>query len=127
MSHSLKAGCGVLVAAALLAIPSAAGATVRQAPIHKISHSTSTNWAGYDVTGGRYTSVSASWTQPAVNCAVTPSGWSSFWVGLDGDTSNTVEQTGTEADCSNGSPVYSGWFEMYPKFPSTYRDAVVPG
>ena len=29
-----------------------------------------------------------------------------FWVGLDGDTTNTVEQTGTEADCSSGTAVY---------------------
>jgi hypothetical protein len=45
----------------------------------------------------------------------TPTGWSSFWAGLDGDfTSNTVEQTGTEADCSSGNPVYYAWYEMYP-------------
>src|SRR6185437_3880744 len=105
-----------------------AGAAVRrEAPNHKINHSTSTNWAGYDVTGGRYTSVSATWTQPAVNCSVTPTGWSSFWVGLDGDTSNTVEQTGTEADCSSGRPVYSAWYEMYPKFPVTYSNPVSAG
>jgi hypothetical protein len=79
------------------------------------------------VTGGRYTSVSASWTQPAVNCSVTPTGWSSFWVGLDGDTSGTVEQTGTEADCSSGQAVYSAWYEMYPKFPTNYSDTVAPG
>jgi hypothetical protein len=71
--------------------------------------------------------VSATWTQPAVNCSVTPTGWSSFWVGLDGDTSNTVEQTGTEADCSSGRPVYSAWYEMYPKFPKTYSSPVAPG
>src|SRR6185369_1208757 len=46
-------------------------------------NSTSTNWAGYAVAGSRYTSVSASWTQPAVSCTSTNT-WSSFWVGLDG-------------------------------------------
>lgn len=97
------------------------------APNHRISHSSSTNWAGYAVTGGRYTSVSASWVQPAVNCSITPTGWSSFWVGLDGDTTNTVEQTGTEADCSSGTAVYSSWYEMYPKFPKNYSDTVRPG
>ena len=121
-----RAGLAAAAAALLFAAP--AGAAVRrEAPNHKIGHGTSSNWAGYDVTGGRYTSVSAAWTQPAVNCSVTPSGWSSFWVGLDGDTSNTVEQTGTEADCSNGHPVYSGWYEMYPKFPKNYADAVAAG
>jgi Peptidase A4 family len=97
------------------------------APNHKIGHSTSSNWSGYAVTGGTFRTVSANWTQPAVNCSVTPTGWSSFWVGLDGDTSNTVEQTGTEADCSNGHAVYSGWYEMYPKFPKTYGTPVGAG
>jgi hypothetical protein len=58
---------------------------------------------------------------------VTPTGWSSFWVGLDGDTSNTVEQTGTEADCSSGRPVYSAWYEMYPKFPLNFSNPVSAG
>jgi hypothetical protein len=128
MRHTLlRAGSAVLGAAALLLIPSAAGAAVRHAPNHKVSHSTSTNWSGYAVAGGRYTTVSASWTQPSVNCSITPTGWSSFWIGLDGDTSNTVEQTGTEADCSSGRPVYSAWYEMYPKFPKTYSNRVAPG
>jgi hypothetical protein len=100
---------------------------VSSAPNHRLSNSSSTNWSGYAVTGGRYTSVSASWVQPTVNCSITPTGWSSFWVGLDGDTTNTVEQTGTEADCSSGAPVYSSWYEMYPKFPKNYSDTVKPG
>jgi hypothetical protein len=58
---------------------------------------------------------------------VTPTGWSSFWVGLDGDTTNTVEQTGSEADCSSGTAVYSSWYEMYPKFPKNYSNTVMPG
>jgi hypothetical protein len=93
---------------------------------HRITGSTSSNWSGYAVTGGRYTSVSASWTQPAVTCSASTA-YSSFWVGLDGDTTGTVEQTGTEADCSSGSPVYSSWYEMYPKFPVNYSNPVKPG
>ena len=107
--------------------PSALAAPPSHAPNHKINHSTSSNWAGYAVAGGRYTSVSATWTQPSVDCSVTPTGWSSFWVGLDGDTSNTVEQTGSEADCSSGSPVYSAWYEMYPKFPVNFTNTVRAG
>ena len=103
------------------------GLRIASARDHRLTNSTSSNWSGYAVTGGRYTSVSASWTQPAVNCSVTPTGWSSFWVGLDGDTTNTVEQTGTEADCSSGRAVYSSWYEMYPKFPKSYSDTVLPG
>jgi len=114
-------------ALALTLAPSALATPPSHAPNHKISHSTSTNWSGYAVAGGRYTSVSATWTQPSVNCSVTPTGWSSFWVGLDGDTSNTVEQTGSEADCSSGSAVYSAWYEMYPKFPVNFTNTVRAG
>lgn len=119
----------VVLAGALLAIsPGVAAATVRQAPNHKISHSQSTNWSGYAVTGhGPYTTVSSSWTQPTANCLQTPTGYSSFWVGLDGDTTGTVEQTGTDADCSSGTAVYYGWYEMYPKFPVNYSNPVAPG
>jgi hypothetical protein len=122
----VAAAVGAAVAGALVCAP-ASGAAVRHAPDHKIGHSTSSNWAGYAVTGGTFRTVSASWTQPAVDCSVTPTGWSSFWIGLDGDTSNSVEQTGTEADCSSGRAVYSAWYEMYPKYPKNYANTVSPG
>jgi hypothetical protein len=99
---------------------------VRTTGVDRHATSTSTNWSGYAVTGGRYRSVSASWTQPSVSCTSTNT-WSSFWVGLDGDGSSTVEQTGTEADCSGGRAVYSSWYEMYPKFPVSFSNPVVPG
>jgi hypothetical protein len=76
---------------------------------------------------GPYRSISSSWIQPAVDCSKTPTGWSAFWVGLDGDTTNTVEQTGTEADCSRGTAVYYAWYEMYPKFPVNYANRVSAG
>ena len=39
-----------------------------------------------------------------------------FWIGLDGASSNTVEQAGTLAWCPNVDqpPVYFAWWEMYP-------------
>ena len=95
------------------------------APNHRRTNSTSTNWSGYAVTGGRYTTVSASWTVPAVSCSATA--YSSFWVGIDGDTSNTVEQTGTDSDCNGSTPTYYAWYEMYPKFPVNYSDTVHAG
>jgi hypothetical protein len=60
-----------------------------------------------------------------VSCSGTA--YSSFWVGLDGDTSSTVEQTGTDADCSGGTPQYYAWYEMYPKFPVNLSGTVRPG
>jgi len=89
---------------------------------------TSENWAGYASAGtpGQDTSVSASWTQPAVTCTATNT-FSSFWVGLDGDGTPSVEQTGTEADCDNGAATYEGWFEMFPNAPVFYNNPVQPG
>jgi len=40
--------------------------------------------------------------------------YAAFWIGIDGNTSNTVEQLGTDSDCQNGQPVYYAWFEFYP-------------
>ncbi len=117
---------GVLaVAAALSATAGGATPSMRHGRNHRISNSTSTNWSGYAVTGSRFTQVSATWKQPQATCSGTA--YSSFWVGLDGDTSNTVEQTGTDADCSGSTPQYYAWYEMYPKFPVNFGDKVVPG
>jgi Peptidase A4 family len=75
---------------------------------------TSQNWSGYVATDpcAKFDSVSASWTVPTVSCS---SGvqYSSEWVGIDGDTSQTVEQDGTEGDCSGSSASYDAWYEMY--------------
>ena len=89
---------------------------------------TSQNWAGYAAAGraGTFTSVSASWTEPGVACTATNT-FASFWVGLDGDGTSTVEQTGTEADCNGGDATYQGWFEMFPAAPVFYDNPVEPG
>ena len=77
--------------------------------VSHVFHSTSGNWAGYAVTGEKFTWVSASWIQPAATCS-SKTTYSSFWVGLDGDGSNSVEQTGSEVDCSGGRASYYGWY-----------------
>jgi Peptidase A4 family len=64
--------------------------------------------------------------QPAVTCGAAGT-FSSFWVGLDGDGTPTVEQTGTEADCANGAATYQGWYEIFPNAPVFYRNPVQPG
>ena len=115
----------LLTLSVLVGGSAASAAVVRHAPAHKISHSSSTNWSGYDVTGGTYRTVSASWVQPTVKC--TSTAYSSFWVGIDGDTSGTVEQIGTDADCNGATPVYYAWYEMYPKYPVNSRNTVLPG
>jgi hypothetical protein len=121
-----------LAAALLVAAPTAAGAaTVRLAPaqivVHHLTHATSSNWAGWDNTGSTYTVVSASWVQPTVTCSSRQTAYSSFWVGLDGDGSNSVEQTGSDADCSRGTPTYYSWYEFYPAYPVNFSNTVRPG
>jgi hypothetical protein len=70
--------------------------------------------------------VSSSWAQPAVSCGGTDT-FSDFWAGLDGDGTPTVEQTGTEADCDQGTASYQGWYEIFPNAPVFYPDPVQPG
>jgi hypothetical protein len=76
---------------------------------------TSSNWSGYADTGATFTSVSGSWTQPAVTCTKKQVQFSSFWVGIDGYSDKSVEQLGTDSDCQGKNrPAYYAWFEMYP-------------
>lgn len=119
----------VLLSAAFMLL----GASVAQAhaplhaPKHKVGRGTSTNWSGYAVDGSGATHVIGTWTANAANCAKGETSWSSPWVGIDGDTSNTVEQTGTDSDCNNGVATYYAWYEMYPKSLVKVPVAVTPG
>lgn len=90
---------------------------------------TSTNWSGYAVTGanGAFHSVSANWTQPTATCTTHKAQYASFWVGLDGFSSSSVEQTGTDSDCSGTKPKYYGWYEMFPAFPVNFTNPLSPG
>jgi Peptidase A4 family len=117
------AGSSVAESGAASATPSSATAAAGPR-----TASTSQNWAGYTSAGkpGTFTSVSASWAEPTVTCDANQT-FSSFWVGLDGDGTNMVEQTGTEADCTNGAAIYQGWFEMFPNAPVFYNSPVDPG
>jgi Peptidase A4 family len=86
----------------------------------------STNWSGYAADSGSYTSVSASWVEPAGTCTSTTS-YASFWVGLDGYSDGSVEQDGTDTDCVNGQPQYYGWYETYPNPAYDFGQTVKPG
>lgn len=85
-------------------------------PRERAGPSTSYNWSGYAVTGpsGSVTDVKGSWKVPAITSTSIDT-YSSFWVGIDGYDSNTVEQIGTDSDFLSGSPTYYAWFEFYPK------------
>jgi hypothetical protein len=52
----------------------------------------------------------------------------SFWIGIDGYTSATLEQTGTDSDCSKGTPRYYAWYEFLPEAGVTIETiSVEPG
>ena len=118
----------------------------------------SANWGGYADTNDIYSSVASSWVEPIVTCSDGggglglgglglssggvgglgglfgsllggPTAASAFWVGLDGYSSTSVEQIGTDSDCNSGTPTYYAWYEMYPNpsvtLPSQYP--VSPG
>lgn len=86
----------------------------------------SQNWSGFAAHGKTYKKISASWVEPTGHCTTSRT-FSSFWVGLDGFTSQDVEQTGSEVDCSGGQARYFGWFEMFPAAPVNFSNPVHPG
>lgn len=89
----------------------------------------SANWAGYVATpsatvGSRFSSVSGSWTVPAVTCTAGRETHSAAWVGLGGDSENAtaLEQVGTDADCPRaGASAYAAWYELIPAGPVDLR------
>jgi hypothetical protein len=107
-----------------LGIPAVASTDQMQRPFVQarsgaVSHlvrgaTASTNWSGYATTGKSFSNVSGTWTQPAATCTSRQTQATSFWVGLDGYNSSTVEQTGTDSDCVNGHTQYYAWYELYP-------------
>jgi hypothetical protein len=113
-----------LTGGALFASP--AGAAPSQ------TSATSTAWAGYVDAGETFTSVSASWVQPAQRCnpkhTQGETRVAQFVVGLDGwsDVQHT-EEAGTRAICSSGSAVYATWYEMYPSGGGNYGGEISAG
>jgi hypothetical protein len=91
------------------------------------STGTSSNWSGFAVTGSDFTYAKGSWHVPEVDCTKTPNTYSAFWVGIDGDGDDTVEQTGTASDCSGTTAQYYAWYEFYPAGSVVIDMAISPG
>jgi len=93
---------------------SSAGIVASNPAIVAVGYALAENWSGYAATGTTYSAVTASWHVPTLTC---PSGqantFSSQWVGIDGVNDSTVEQDGTEADCTGTTPSYGAWYEMF--------------
>jgi hypothetical protein len=84
----------------------------------------SANWAGYVVQTSFMSpdtqaidAIEAVWNVPAVDCSGVGTGdyAAAFWIGIDGFSSKSVEQIGTDSDCVTGVPVYYAWYELYPR------------
>jgi hypothetical protein len=92
--------------------------------------SLTTNWSGYATFRGgtTFSTVRGRWVQPAATCNSTKAQYASFWIGIDGYNSKSVEQIGTESDClGENRPTYYAWFEMFPALPRNLNLAVHPG
>jgi hypothetical protein len=128
--YGTLAALGILAAGLILAAPSpAAGAST------VVQQAVSENWAGYVIGGSgastapEFSRVSANWVEPSVTCT-TGQGYSAFWVGLggSGEQTGSLEQVGTEADCtSGGAGDYFAWYELVPSAPVRLGLAVHPG
>jgi len=107
----------------LVPIPAAAvHHRIQATPRIRNRNGTSENWAGYAVVSnlkaplsGAVTDVKGTWQVPSVSASDSAYTYSSSWVGIDGYSDGTVEQTGTEHDMTPDGPVYYAWIEMYPK------------
>jgi len=111
----------VLIAVMLATVPAYAAPVAPRIPGLRLS--TSRNWSGYAVEtnlarpkSGVVTDVKGSWMVTTVTPTPPYSAYSASWIGIDGYSSGTVEQIGTETDWVNGKAVYSAWYEMYPKW-----------
>jgi Peptidase A4 family len=126
--HTARAGGWGKGGYTMMPGPAGSSSAESGAARNAVTADASENWAGYAAAGapGTFTRVSASWAEPAVTCTAAQT-FSSFWVGLDGDGTSTVEQTGTEADCADGAASYQGWFEMFPAAPVFFTETVRPG
>ena len=98
--------------------PDPAAPTRRASPSRRTPRSAPTG-AGYAVvanTGKQFNMVGANFSVPSLNCAKSPIGsygasFASNWVGIDGYSSATVEQTGASGYCdSTGTPTYYVWY-----------------
>jgi hypothetical protein len=89
------------------------------------------NWSGYAKTSNSakaFSSVSAKWTQPKVDCTAEDR-MSATWVGFDGTSASnpTVEQDGTTGWCYQGKAIYFTWYEMFPAGSIEVGKSLKPG
>lgn len=86
------------------------------APRHGVRNTTfSNNWAGISATGptGTFRGVAGDWYVPRARPTI-DNRYGSTWIGVDGNGSRQLIQTGAEEDSINGKPFYAAWWEILP-------------
>jgi Peptidase A4 family len=86
--------------------------TTRQ--VSALTQVQSNNWSGYVDTGSGFTEANGAWKAPSFACSGTTTSLAAFWVGIDGYSSDSVEQDGTLIECYDRTAYQYTWWEMYP-------------
>jgi hypothetical protein len=123
---------GIIVAAAF------AGGIARAASAAPVDPQVSSNWSGYaivspDATSAplSFTDVTGTWVQPRAQCTAGRTSSSAFWVGIGGydESSQSLEQLGTGADCDGNSATATNyaWWELVPASSVRINLKIFPG
>ncbi len=126
---SMRLAASLAVATVSLSpVLGAAGASTPLNFAPRISHDQLSNWAGYIAEGTthEFSSATATWTEPKVDCLKNQDLYAP-WVGIDGDGSSTVEQTGAQTSCKGGQPKVKAWYEMFPANPVYFNNPAAIG
>jgi hypothetical protein len=126
-------------AAAVAGLSAASASAATSASSAQVSQ----NWAGYAVGGSdsstQFSNVSGSWVQPTSKCSSGQDD-AAFWVGIGGSgqssssygslgdgSSTSLEQIGTEGNCTGNGTQYYAWYELVPAAPVQLNLAIHPG
>ncbi|MFI5267604.1 MAG: G1 family glutamic endopeptidase [Chloroflexota bacterium] len=86
----------------------------------------SANWSGYEATGGKFTSITGTWTVPQAS-GDTP-GADAAWVGIGGVDTHDLIQAGTQETTTGAGHVeYQAWIETLPHVSHNVPLTVSPG
>ncbi|KAK2463900.1 hypothetical protein APHAL10511_004072 [Amanita phalloides] len=125
----------ILLATAAFAAPSSMRSRRQSRPLQRLQSSGndtsnvqySSNWAGavWSEAAGTFKAVTGTITVPTPS---SPSGSSSAWVGIDGDTcGNAILQTGIDMTYENGVVSYDAWYEWYPAVAHDFTGITIHG
>jgi hypothetical protein len=96
------------------------------APTLPAGQGQSHNWSGYAATGGKFTSVTGTWTVPQTSGSSL--GADATWVGIGGVTAHDLIQAGTQSTAGgNGQVQYQAWVETLPQVSHPVPLTVNPG